>query len=165
MLGAYPIDVDADGHTDIAVLRLGENVMLRGLGGCQFERANELWGVDGGNEWTAAFSAAFENTDSGPTMAFGNYLEWPVDRTQTARCADNQLLRPNGATYGSVPLSPGWCTLSVLFSDWDRSGRTDLRVANDRHYYIDGGEQLWEIVSDREPRLYQEDDLRQRILA
>jgi hypothetical protein len=37
--GAYPLDVDGDGHLDLAVLRLGENVVLRGLGGCRFERA------------------------------------------------------------------------------------------------------------------------------
>src|SRR5438034_1878245 len=39
--GAYPIDIDGDGVTDLAVLRNGENVLLRGLGGCRFERANE----------------------------------------------------------------------------------------------------------------------------
>ena len=38
--GAYPIDIDGDGITDIVVLRNGENVLLRGLGGCRFERAN-----------------------------------------------------------------------------------------------------------------------------
>ena len=30
---------------------------------------------------------------------------------------------------------PGYCALSMLFSDWDRSGRRDLRVSNDRQYY------------------------------
>ena len=43
--GAYPLDVDADGHTDLAVLRVGETLLLRGLGGCRFERANEAWGL------------------------------------------------------------------------------------------------------------------------
>ena len=31
--GAYPLDIDSDGHDDLAVLRRGENVLLRGLGG------------------------------------------------------------------------------------------------------------------------------------
>ncbi|HET7646816.1 MAG TPA: FG-GAP-like repeat-containing protein, partial [Candidatus Limnocylindria bacterium] len=39
--GAYPLDIDGDGVTDLAVLRVGENVLLRGLGDCRFERANE----------------------------------------------------------------------------------------------------------------------------
>ena len=42
--GAYPIDIDGDGHVDLAVLRVGEDVVLRGHGDCEFERANELLG-------------------------------------------------------------------------------------------------------------------------
>jgi hypothetical protein len=155
VLGAYPIDIDSDSHIDLVVLRLGENVVLRGLGGCRFERANETWQIDGGDDWTAAFSAKWEEPNSLPTLAFGNYLEWPVDRTQTATCADNGLLRPVGDGYGpAIPLAPGWCTLSILFADWDGSDRVDLRVANDRHYYVDGSEQLWEVAPGAQPRLY-----------
>ncbi|HWM22570.1 MAG TPA: FG-GAP-like repeat-containing protein, partial [Ilumatobacteraceae bacterium] len=55
--GAYPLDIDGDAHVDLAVLRRGENVVLRGLGDCRFEDANELFGVDGGDAWTVAFSA------------------------------------------------------------------------------------------------------------
>ena len=43
VLGAYPIDIDGDGLTDLAVLRNGGNVLLRGLGDCRFERANDAW--------------------------------------------------------------------------------------------------------------------------
>ena len=159
VIGAYPLDVDSDGHTDLAVLRLGENVMLRGMGGCRFSRANEDWNVFGGDEWTAAFSAKWEPGESLPTLAFGNYLDWPVDREQAAACADNVLVRPDGPVYGSPsPLSPGWCTLSVLFTDWSRSGNVDLRVANDRHYYRDGSEQLWRVAPGEVPQLYTEAD-------
>jgi len=42
--GAYPLDVDGDGITDLAVLRVGESEILRGLGDCRFERANEALG-------------------------------------------------------------------------------------------------------------------------
>ena len=42
----------------------------------------------------------------------------------------------------------------MLFSDWDRSGRRDLRVSNDRHYYRDGEEQLWRIEAGAPPRLW-----------
>ena len=37
----------------------------------------------------------------------------------------------------------------MLFSDWGHSGRRDLRVSNDRHYYLDGEEQLWRIAAGR----------------
>ena len=42
----------------------------------------------------------------------------------------------------------------MLFSDWDRSGRRDLRMTNDRHYYVDGEDQLWRIASGESPREY-----------
>ena len=47
--GAYPLDIDGDGQVDLAVLRVGESVLLRGLGDCRFERANEAWSFDGGD--------------------------------------------------------------------------------------------------------------------
>jgi len=47
--GAYPLDIDSDEITDLVVLRLGENVLLRGLGDCTFQRANEDWNFDGGD--------------------------------------------------------------------------------------------------------------------
>jgi hypothetical protein len=157
--GAYPIDIDSDGHTDLAVLRFGENVLFRGLGNCEFERANESLGFDGGDEWTAGFSATWEGAAAMPTLAVGMYVELDEEGRQNGNCSDNLMFRPNGATYTDPTLlSPGWCTLSVLFSDWDRSGRRDLRIANDRHYYRDGEEQLWRIEEGEPPRLYTRED-------
>jgi hypothetical protein len=158
--GAYPLDVDGDNLVDLAVLRLGENVMLRGLGECQFERANEAWSIDGGNEWTAAFSAQWEGSASLPTLAFGNYVALSETGEQIGECSDSYLFRPaETARYDTpIQLAPGWCTLSILFSDWDRSGRRDLRMTNDRHYYRDGEEQLWRVADGEAPRLYTEED-------
>jgi enediyne biosynthesis protein E4 len=159
VVGAYPVDIDSDARTDLAVLRLGENVLLRGLGDCRFERANEGWGYDGGDAWTAAFSATWEGEESLPTLAFGNYLD--LSRTEIATCSDNELVRPETgtATYAEpIPLRPGRCTLSILFSDWDRSGRGDLRMTNDRHYYREGEEQLWRVAEGEPPRLYTADE-------
>lgn len=156
VVGAYPIDIDGDARVDLAVLRHGENVLLRGLGGCRFERGNDRWGFDGGDAWTAAFSATWEGGASLPTLAFGNYLD-ELEGRRAASCADNVLLRPSAgaAVYGEpAPLTPGLCTLSVLFSDWDRSGRADLRMTNDRHYYTEGEEQLWRMAEGEAPRLY-----------
>jgi enediyne biosynthesis protein E4 len=57
-----------------------------------------------------------------------------------------------------VALSPGYCTLSVLFSDWNRSGQRDLRMTNDRHYYLDGTDQLWRVDRGEAPEEYTEAD-------
>ena len=159
--GAYPLDVDGDGKVDLAVLRVGENELLRGLGDCRFERANEAWGFDGGNEWTTAFSAKWEGSAALPTLAIGNYVALDPSGKPSTECADNALVRPNagGTAYApAIPLTPGYCTLSMLFSDWDRSGRRDLRVTNDRHYYVDGEDQLWRVATGEPPRLYTDAD-------
>ncbi len=150
--GAYPLDIDGDGKTDLAVLRAGEDEILRGLGGCRFERADEPLGIHDADTWTVAFSATWEGTNDLPTLAFGGYLA--PDRES---CADGRLLRPapTGDEYApAVALSPGYCTLSMLFSDWSRTGRRDLRMTNDRHYYRDGSDQLWRIEPGEAPRLY-----------
>ena len=154
--GAYPLDIDGDHLVDLAVLRRGGNVILRGLGDCGFAEANEPLGVDGGDDWTVAFSATWEGSNELPTLAFGNYLT--PDREG---CDDSRLVRPTAAGDGyasPTALSPGYCTLSILFSDWSRSGRRDLRVSNDRHYYRDGKEQLWRIAPGEAPREYTDAD-------
>ncbi|TAL05323.1 MAG: VCBS repeat-containing protein, partial [Chloroflexota bacterium] len=161
--GAYPIDIDGDGRTDLVVLRAGENVILRGLGGCRFERANEALGFDGAPGHTTAFSATWEGDALLPTLAFGHYLGLGADDRPTTDCASSTMLRPAPAatTYADatiVDLAPGYCTLSMLFSDWDRSGRRDLRVTNDRNYYSDGMDQLWRMDPGAPPRLYTADD-------
>jgi hypothetical protein len=157
--GAYPLDIDGDGLIDLAVLRDGENVLLRGTGGCQFERWNERWAFDGAAGPTTAFSATWDGNAALPTMAFGHYVD-PAATDPHDLCADNVLVRPapDRGYSPSVPLNPSWCALSMLFSDWDRSGRRDLRISNDSHYYMDGEEQLWRMEPGAPPRLYTADD-------
>jgi len=157
--GAYPIDIDSDAVADLVVLRLGENVVFRGLGGCAFERANEQWGIDGGGEWTGGFSATWEPGARLPTLAFGNYLNADALTEDVDLCSANVVLKPEGDRYSApMPLGPGWCTLSVLFSDWDRNGTADLRVTNDRQYNTDGEEVLWQVVGEDAPSPYSRDD-------
>ncbi|MDJ0826002.1 MAG: CRTAC1 family protein [Rhodobacter sp.] len=143
--GAYPLDIDSDGHLDLAVLRVGPNKLYRGGPDCSFTDATAAWGLVPDNRWTTAFSATWEPGQDMPTLAFGNY----VDRTDPdgpfQACDAHQIYRPEGARYGPpLDLTPGYCALSLLFSDWSRRGRADLRLSNDRHYYVRGGaEQMW----------------------
>jgi hypothetical protein len=51
-------------------------------------------------------------------------------------------------------LSPGFCTLSMQFTDWNQSGVPSLRVTNDRQYYRGGEEQMWKIDPGKAPKLY-----------
>lgn len=155
--GAYPLDVDGDGIGDLAVLRVGEDVLLRGTGDCEFERGNERWGFDGGDRWSTAFSATWEDESNLPTLAVGHYLA--LDDPDRSTCEGHALFRPAGDRYAvPIPLEPGWCSLSMLFSDWDGSGRRDLRVSNDRHYYRDGQEQLWRIEPGTDPEPWTADE-------
>ena len=157
--GAYPLDVDSDGRMDLVVLRVGENIVFRGLGNCRFARANEAWGFQGGNDWSVAFSAMWERGAIFPTVAVGNY----IDRTQTddpwGKCSPNVLQRPaslSSRRFGAaVALKPSYCSLSMLFSDWNRSGVQSLRISNDREYYKGGSEQLWKALEPgKAPVLY-----------
>ena len=163
VIGAYPLDVDADGHADLVVLRVGENRLLRGGPDCAFEPANAAFGLDGGRAWTTAFAATFEAGLPGPTLAFGNYVDRTAPGSPWGTCDDNVLVRPrsvDGAPRYDEPtlLSPGHCALSMLFTDWNRSGADALRVTNDRHYHRDGEEQLWRLDAGRYPRLYSRSD-------
>ena len=104
--GAYPLDIDGDGIVDLAVLRLGENVILRGLGDCAFERANEALGFDGGHDWTTAFSATWEDETTLPTLAFGEYLGLDATGEPTTTCADSSLVRPSPTARPTARRSP-----------------------------------------------------------
>ena len=145
--GAYPLDIDGDGHLDLAVLRVGPNVLLRGQGDCRFSDATEDWGFAAGNAWSTAFAATWEAGQRLPTLAVGNYVDREDPKGPFMACDENELHRPVSDHYASpVALAPGWCALSMLVSDWARTGRRDLRISNDRHYYVKGGrEEMWRL--------------------
>ncbi|UWQ21938.1 CRTAC1 family protein [Jannaschia sp. W003] len=147
--GAYPLDIDGDGALDLAVLRVGPNLFLRGDGACGFE-VDDFGGLpDGGDAWTTAFSATWEGEDR-PTMAFGNYVDRADPDGPFGTCDRNLLVRPEGGGWAETVLDPGFCALSALFSDEDRDGAATLRLSNDRHYYVRGGaEQLYSLREGR----------------
>lgn len=156
--GVYPLDGDGDGHRDLVLLRVGRNLLLKGGPDCAFKVAGREWSYDGGRAWTTAFAATWEEGQRYPTLAFGNYVDRSAPGSPWGTCHENDLFRPDGdeaPRYGErTPLSPGHCALSMIFTDWNRSGIESLRVTNDRHYYCGGEEQLWQLKPERPPRLY-----------
>ncbi|GLQ35481.1 hypothetical protein GCM10007939_17640 [Amylibacter marinus] len=165
--GAYPINLDNDEHMDLIALRLGENIALRGLGGCRFETANKHFALDGGRDWTTGFSAIWEAGAQFPTLAFGNYIDRDAAGSPWGTCADNQLIRPqsDAADFSaSTPLSPGYCSLSTMFTDWNNRGAFDLRITNDRQYHRGGQEQMWSLSGGGAPRLFTNRDGWQKLV-
>ncbi len=161
--GFYPIDIDNDGLRDLVMLRVGANVILKGGPDCTFTRADREFAFDGGRAWTTAFAATFEAGQTFPTLAFGNYVDRSAPGSPWGTCHDNVLARPGDRMdqpdYADPQiLSPGYCTLSILFTDWNLSGEPDLRIANDRQYYRGGHEQLWRIQPGRPARPYRASD-------
>jgi len=161
--GAYPLDIDGDGITDVVLLRVGEIVLMRGLGDCKFERANEKWGFNGGDAWWTSFSATWERGADWPTLAFGSYIDRKEEINPWGSCTDNWLHRPkvvDGKRQrqfdAPLALKPSYCALSMLFTDWNRSGTPSLRISNDREYYRGGQEQLWHVDPGKPPTLYTE---------
>jgi hypothetical protein len=153
--GAYPADIDGDGIVDLVVLRVGENAVMRGLGACKFERANEAWNFDGGDDWSTAAAVTWEKGTAWPTIAIGNYIDREEEISPWGSCTPNWLHRPGeaGRFAAPTPLKPSFCALSMLFTDWNRSGLPSLRISNDREYYEGGQEQMWTLTPGVEPRV------------
>ncbi|WP_372840046.1 CRTAC1 family protein [Phaeovulum sp.] len=145
--GAYPLDIDSDGAIDLAVLRVGPNLLLRGLGGCRFADATAEWGLAPRDAWTTAFTATWEKGATLPTLVFGNYVDRGNPAGPFEACDVNELYRPAGHVYADAEtISPGYCALSMLISDWQRIGAPELRISNDRHYYVRSGyEQMFHL--------------------
>ena len=145
--GAYPLDVDGDGLLDLAVLRNGPNLLLRGEGDCRFSDATALWGFEAGSRWTTAFAATWEKGRDWPTLAVGNYVDEADPKGPFEACDDSELHRGRAGRFDPpVAITPGYCALSMLFSDWKRNGTPDLRISNDRQYYVRAGyEQMFHL--------------------
>ncbi len=164
--GAYAIDIDGDGILDLVLLRVGPDRLMRGLGDCRFEDATARWGFDGLDLWSTAFAATWEQGQAWPTLAIGTYIDRTEEAFPWGNCTANQLYRPSPSGNGfdaPLPLLPGFCALSILFTDWDRSGTPALRVSNDREYYKGGQEQLWRLDPGQPPVAYTEADGWQRL--
>lgn len=147
-VGAYPIDIDADGHMDLYVLRVGPDVVLKGDGACGFTDATARWGVPQSDKWSTAFSAWWED-DGRPVLAVGHYIDRFDPSGPFFACDSNSILRPLEKGYAETILKPGFCPLSMLAAN-DARGRMTLRISNDRNYYVKNGwEQMWDIAERR----------------
>jgi len=96
-----------------------------------------------------------------PTVATGSDLDRTKEVDPWGSCTDNRLYRPKPVAgkpeqQFDTPflLKPSFCALSMLFTDWNRSGTPGLRIANDREYYKGGQEQLWHVDPGRPPAPY-----------
>ncbi|SHE88124.1 Repeat domain-containing protein [Litoreibacter ascidiaceicola] len=146
--GAYPIDIDADGWTDLYVMRVGPDVVLKGQAGCQFSDVTSQWGIPQTDRWTTSLTAWWED-DARPVIALGHYVDRANKDGPFGACDSNTILRPIPNGYDAHDLSPGFCALSMLAGP-DARGRRTLRISNDRQYYVrDGQEQLWDIDEKR----------------
>ena len=149
--GVYPIDANNDGLLDLMVLRVGSDKLLHGAGDCTFSPAP----LEIGDHWSTAFSATWEANQIKPTFAFGHYVDQANAEGPFEACDTNIIMRPTASGYSLIKLNPGYCALSMLFTDWARKGSADLRISNDRHYYVHKGEeQLWKMANP--PKLYSE---------
>ena len=161
--GAYPVDVDADGLTDLAVLRVGQSVLLRGLGDCRFERADEAWGATP----SPAIRLRVQRHMGGRRHA-ANAGVRQLPRAGRRGRVDRDLRPQRGhpARPDGYRLCRAGAPRARLLRAVDavqrlgRLGRRDLRVSNDRHYYDveNGQEQLWRFEPGSPPRLYTADD-------
>ncbi|XBC63656.1 CRTAC1 family protein [Defluviimonas sp. SAOS-178_SWC] len=145
--GAYPLDIDGDGLLDLAILRVGQDLLLRGGPDCTFSDASEDWGFHPRDAWSTAFTATWEAGQDMPTLAFGHYVDRADPDGPFEACDTSDLFRPDGRHYGAPEIiSPGFCALSMLMTDWQRKGEAELRISNDRHYYVRGGyEQMFRL--------------------
>ena len=103
VIGAYPIDIDGDGHMDLFVLRAGENLLLKGGPDCTFKLANKEWGFDGDAGWTTSFSAEWEKGQKFPTLVFGHYVDRNAPGSPGAPARTIRCSVPNSATSRTIP--------------------------------------------------------------
>ena len=106
-------------------------------------------------------ASTWEKGSTWPTIAIGNYIDRTEDAFPWGSCTPNWLHRPDATGRKFAPplaLKPSFCALSMLFTDWNRSGTPSLRVANDREYYKGGQEQMWRVAPGQPPLLYTDKD-------
>ena len=160
-LGAATGDFDNDGWTDLYVTQLGENVLLRNVGGQRFEDVTATAGVAGGGMSTSATFVDLDR-DGFLDLFVTNYLRYTLatDKActdmvglreycgpQSYDPARDRLYRNRGdGTFEDVTAAAGIDLdgpgLGVVAGDFDGDGWLDLYVANDQapnHLWMNQG--------------------------
>ncbi|SLN44723.1 FG-GAP repeat protein [Aquimixticola soesokkakensis] len=137
VIGAYALDIDDDGMTDLAVLRRGENAFLRGDGACGFEEATQAWGLENAPEASFGFAAYWALGDSRPTLAIGNGMRLGGDAGPRLECAPAQLYTPDATGFAQSDIFGPSCALSMAFARAP-DGKIALRWLDDPAVSGDG---------------------------
>ena len=159
--GAYPIDIDGDGHdrprrpavrrerAAARPRRLPVRARQRGLGRSTAATPGRRRSAPRGRarrrcrRWRSATTSISRHGHDG-----------------TRRCADNELVRPADGAADVRRADAAHARLLHAVDAVQRLGPVRARATcgsrNDRHYYLDGEEQLWRIEPGEPPRLYTE---------
>ena len=157
-MGVAAGDYDNDGDVDLYVTNTGPNALLRNDGDARFVNVAPSAGVaDPG--WGSAAAFLDLDADGDLDLFVVNYINWSpaVERdcyyrgaptycapTTYAAPAPDKLFRNNGdGTFTDVSVDAGLAEaygngLGIVGADFDRDGRIDVFVANDRNV-----NQLW----------------------
>ena len=74
--GAYPLDIDSDGLLDLAILRIGQDFLMRGRPNCSFEPFPATLNFQSRHHWTTGFSATWESGQTLPTRNYSGSQTW-----------------------------------------------------------------------------------------
>ena len=154
VVGAYPLDLDSDGHTDLVVLRRGGDVVL---GPRRLPlRAASNWGSScarAGRPPSAPPGRVGTGCRRSPLVG----ISYParIVATSAGCCGRRRRALPTPTPSSSRP-----ATARCPFCSATGATRAALTsaVSNDRHYYTNGQEQLWHIVTGEPPTAYTEAD-------
>ncbi len=154
--GAYPLDLDSDGHTDLVVLRREGDVVLRGLGGCRFEAATDQLGIDLRPGWTTAFSATWEGSSSCRRSPSAAISCREGTRATTAGCCG-----PTPRGFATPPRSrcrPGTARCRCCSATGATRAAATSASRTTATTTSSGEEQLWRIDPGEPPTAYTEAD-------
>ena len=152
-MGVAAADFDGDGHTDLFVTGVRENILYRNRGDGTFEDVTEKAGLKGDGTWSVAAGWFDFDNDGRIDLFVVHYVRW--DPATEPFCGDvrnhhrsychpeyyeavaNALYRNRGdGTFEDVSASSGIGAhrgkgMGVAFADYDHDGLPDVFVAND----------------------------------